>query len=78
MRRCGISAAFLMISLRSFLALGLAAAAAVPLGLGASQQPASARAQSTQTALDRYITAPDANFAWKVARELPTDGAHYR
>ena len=34
-------------------------------------QAATARAQSAQTALDRYVAAPDANFTWKVVRELP-------
>jgi hypothetical protein len=26
------------------------------------------------TALDRYVAAPDANFAWKAVRELPAEG----
>jgi PhoPQ-activated pathogenicity-related protein len=30
------------------------------------------RAAATQTALDRYVAAPDPNFSWKVLRELPT------
>jgi PhoPQ-activated pathogenicity-related protein len=33
-----------------------------------------ATARSSQTALDRYVAAPDSSFAWKVARELPADG----
>jgi PhoPQ-activated pathogenicity-related protein len=28
-----------------------------------------------QTALDRYVAAPDTNFSWKVVRELPAEGA---
>jgi PhoPQ-activated pathogenicity-related protein len=32
-------------------------------------------ARSSQTALDRYVAAPDASFAWKVLRELPAEGA---
>jgi PhoPQ-activated pathogenicity-related protein len=35
-------------------------------------QTATARAsQAAQTALDRYVTAPDPSFEWKVARDLP-------
>src|SRR5687767_5419594 len=37
------------------------------------QTPASAR--TPQTALDRYVAAPDSSFAWKVLRELPAEGA---
>jgi PhoPQ-activated pathogenicity-related protein len=38
-----------------------------------AQAPAPSR--SSQTALDRYVAAPDSNFAWKVSRELPAEGA---
>ena len=39
---------------------------------GPAPQSATARAHpSAQTALDRYVAAPDANFTWKVVRELP-------
>jgi PhoPQ-activated pathogenicity-related protein len=44
----------------------------------ASQQApprATQRAQTPQTALDRYVAAPDPNFAWKVVRDLPAKGA---
>ncbi len=34
------------------------------------QQP-----RTSETALDRYVAAPDPNFAWNVARELPAEGA---
>ena len=37
--------------------------------------PQPARATSPQTALDRYVAAPDPSFAWKVVRELPAEGA---
>ena len=40
--------------------------------LGASQQPAQ-RSVASETALDRYVAAPDPNFAWKVVRTLPAD-----
>lgn len=46
--------------------------------LTAAPQPASPRQaprQSSQTALDRYVAAPDSHFSWKVLRELPADGA---
>src|SRR5688572_22967293 len=31
--------------------------------------------RTSETALDRYVAAPDSNFAWKVLRELPAEGA---
>ena len=51
-----------------------ALATAVPLAAPTSPQAATARAQSAQTALDRYVAAPDPNFSWKVVRELPAEG----
>jgi PhoPQ-activated pathogenicity-related protein len=33
------------------------------------------RAQTPQTALDRYVAAPDPHFSWKVLQELPATGA---
>lgn len=39
-----------------------------------SQTPARA-VRSTATALDRYVAAPDPNFAWKVVRQTKADGA---
>jgi PhoPQ-activated pathogenicity-related protein len=45
----------------------------VSAALAAQQQTAQPRA--SQTALDRYVAAPDSNFAWKVLRELPAEGA---
>jgi PhoPQ-activated pathogenicity-related protein len=49
--------------------------AGLPLALLA-QQPARtpARALSDQTALDRYVAAPDPHYAWKVLRESSADG----
>ena len=41
---------------------------------GAAAQRQAPAAQPQQTALDRYVAAPDANFSWKVARELPAEG----
>jgi PhoPQ-activated pathogenicity-related protein len=51
--------------------------ALLPLTLTATQQqPAPAvYARASQTALDRYVAMPDANFTWKVLRQLPADGA---
>ncbi len=40
----------------------------------APPQSATARAQPAETALDRYVAAPDPNFTWKVVRELPAEG----
>ena len=49
-------------------------ATALPRAVPAPPQPATARAQPAQTALDRYVAAPDSNFTWKVVRELPAEG----
>src|SRR5882672_9216150 len=34
----------------------------------------SARAKTAQTALDRYVAAPDSSFTWKAVRDLPAEG----
>jgi PhoPQ-activated pathogenicity-related protein len=47
----------------------------MPLAMRAAPQQPSARAHSGQTALDRYVAAPDSSFAWKVLRDLPAEGA---
>jgi PhoPQ-activated pathogenicity-related protein len=52
----------------------IAVSLAVPALFGGSQHvpvPAPAR----DTALDRYVAAPDPSFSWKVVRELPVEGA---
>jgi PhoPQ-activated pathogenicity-related protein len=46
----------------------------IPLALDVSARQAVPRPQSSQTALDRYVAAPDPAFSWKVARELPVEG----
>jgi PhoPQ-activated pathogenicity-related protein len=75
MRRLASSTSFFTISLPVLGALLLLPGSmSVAPGLRAYQQPAPARTESTKTALDRYIAAPDANFTWKVARELPAEG----
>ena len=51
-----------------------ALATAVPLAAPTSPQAATARAQPAQTALDRYVAAPDPNFSWKVVRDLQAEG----
>ena len=51
-----------------------ALATAVPLAAPTSPQAATARAQPAQTALDRYVAAPDSNFSWKVVRDLSAEG----
>ena len=50
-----------------------AAVVSIPLSVRVAPQQPSARARSSQTALDRYVAAPDATFAWKVLRELPAE-----
>jgi PhoPQ-activated pathogenicity-related protein len=55
--------------------LAVAAIATVfPRGVLTAQQ-ASPRVDRPETALDRYVAAPDASFTWKAVRELPTEGA---
>ena len=51
--------------------------AALSLGLLASTQQAAAtnHARASETALDRYVAAPDSNFTWKVVRQLPAERA---
>jgi PhoPQ-activated pathogenicity-related protein len=54
--------------------IGLSLAAALvlaPSGMHAASQQASPRVSKPETALDRYVAAPDPNFAWKANRELP-------
>jgi PhoPQ-activated pathogenicity-related protein len=46
---------------------------AAPARSGAAQT--AARARAVETALDRYVAAPDSNFSWKILRELPAQGA---
>ena len=44
------------------------------LSAAASQQPESF-ARASETALDRYVAAPDSSFAWKVLRDVSAGGA---
>jgi PhoPQ-activated pathogenicity-related protein len=47
-----------------------------PLALLASPGQAPSRVpEAQQTALDRYVAAPDSSFGWKVLRQLPAEGA---
>ena len=48
--------------------------AVLPMALLAAAPQAPARALPSTTALDRYVAAPDASFAWKAVRELPAEG----
>jgi PhoPQ-activated pathogenicity-related protein len=51
------------------------AAAVMTFPISAAPQQSTARAHaSAGTALDRYVEAPDPNFSWKVARQLPAEG----
>jgi PhoPQ-activated pathogenicity-related protein len=49
--------------------------AVLPMALLTAGPQAPARAVTPTTALDRYVAAPDASFAWKAVRELPAEGA---
>ena len=46
----------------------------VPLTLAASSAQTPARSAKRETALDRYVAAPDPSFAWKVVRETAVEG----
>ena len=54
--------------------VSLIAVAAVATSSAAPQQPQN-NARASETALDRYVAAPDPNFSWKVVRDLPAEGA---
>ena len=41
----------------------------------AGRQAAPSTARASETALDRYVAAPDPNFAWTVSKTLPVEGA---
>ena len=46
-------------------------------GVSARQAPATpppSHVRASQTALDRYVAAPDSSFSWKVLRDLPAEG----
>jgi PhoPQ-activated pathogenicity-related protein len=43
--------------------------------VAARAQAVANHARANQTALDRYVAAPDASYAWKVMRDLPAEGA---
>src|SRR5215207_790336 len=64
--------------------LRVAAAAIAVLGAGMSvpvrsaappPQAAASTARAAETALDRYVAAPDPSFAWSVSKTLPAEGA---
>ncbi|MEO6237556.1 MAG: PhoPQ-activated pathogenicity-related family protein [Vicinamibacterales bacterium] len=61
------------------LIMGLAAGGllltASPRPAGPQAQSPAATARAADTALDRYVAAPDAAFAWSVSKTLPADGA---
>ena len=46
-----------------------------PLVLVAQSGQSPSRAPAGQTALDRYVAAPDASFAWKLLQQTPRQGA---
>jgi PhoPQ-activated pathogenicity-related protein len=56
-------------------AVALSVFTLLPAGHTVVRGQVPAVAQSSQTALDRYVAAPDPSFSWKVAKELPVEGA---
>ena len=44
-------------------------------GAPVAQSPRATAPRATETALDRYVAAPDSSFTWKVVKDLPADGA---
>lgn len=54
--------------------LVLIALAVGAMAAPAPQQPQS-HARASETALDRYVAAPDSHFSWKPVRDLPAEGA---
>ncbi len=61
------------ISLKLSLRLAALSLAVFPLGLLAASGQVPVPASSTQTALDRYVAAPDPSFGWNVLRVLPAE-----
>src|SRR5687767_14241305 len=56
-----------------FLAAGIAATLPVLTGsAGAAAQAVPSTARASETALDRYVAAPDSSYAWTVSKTLPT------
>ena len=48
---------------------------ASPVLTAAAPRQAAPQPQASQTALDRYVAAPDPSFAWTVSKTLPAEGA---
>jgi PhoPQ-activated pathogenicity-related protein len=49
--------------------------ATLPLAFTAAPQQPASYARASETALDRYVAAPDSSFAWKALRDLPAEDA---
>src|SRR4051812_12520044 len=62
-----------MIVMRRFLPLVVLAVLFAPV-LTARQQATTATSRASETALDRYVAAPDAAFSWKVAAAQSAGG----
>jgi len=58
----------------SLVAAGALTFSASP-GSAAHQQSTAATARASETALDRYVAAPDSSFAWSVSKNLPAGDA---
>ncbi|HEV3484542.1 MAG TPA: PhoPQ-activated pathogenicity-related family protein [Vicinamibacterales bacterium] len=53
----------------------IAIVAVLPLLTAAASQQPESFARASETALDRYVAAPDSSFAWKVLRDVSAAGA---
>jgi len=58
-----------------FVAPAIVVTMALPAGSTAPRAQAPAPVRASQTALDRYVAAPDSSYGWKILRELPAEGA---
>src|SRR6476620_9227761 len=67
----GVSLAALMVALPLVMTAERLVPRERPDALVEGQQPSARVRASQQTALDRYVAAPDSNFTWKAVRDLP-------
>lgn len=56
------------------LSLGLGAGCSSPSTVDAGSAASASKPTREQTALDRYVAAPDPSFAWKIAQSTPVPG----
>src|SRR6266545_418866 len=64
-----------LLSALGVVAIGGGLLLSVPLrSAGLAGQAAVSTARASETALDRYVAAPDPSFAWTVSKTLPAEG----